>query len=91
MASCSDFDKVGNPEGKALSRGVGAGKCLLPKNNVELANSNGKEGSSEYQPNSAGGTISELQKLFIELYPDMDRIQAEAEYVKVRRPISILK
>ena len=51
-------------EGKASPRGVGAGKCFQPKNNVELPNSNGKEGSPESQQNGAGVSSSQLQTFF---------------------------
>ena len=67
VASYSDFDKVLNPEGKASPRGVGAGKCFQPKNNVELPNSNGKENLSEYQQNSADITTSQFQNFFTRL------------------------
>ena len=60
VASYSDFDKVLNPEGEILPRGVGARKYFHPKNNEWQPNSDGKDS----QQNSAGVTTSQLQNFF---------------------------
>ena len=53
-----------NPEGKVLPRRLGAGKYFHPKNNEELPNYKGQEGSSE---SSTGVAISKLQNFFTRL------------------------